>query len=249
MSKSSLERCIFFYLHVWIYPISCKSFQYKPLHIFLAWYLHVEIVGKFCIPRSTGTCKMVMVSSSLTQLGLSLNECWPWSILTVPWQLPWLVADLIQACTKMLWWSASTRNPRSSSLSPLDIRTAATSNWRVFGTNVSKSTMIPIINCKIFSFGIRVNPVDLFYRKTQHRETFHEQKVTTFYKEQSVFVSGMMFLGIFPCRSWVKWRSVVAEFKLFIFSFAKMLISHVGTQQMKVVIAQHAKIKYFGGGR
>lgn len=109
--------------------------------------------------------------------------------------------------------------------------------------------MIPIINCKIFSFGIRANRVDLFYSKAQHRETFHEQKITTFYKEQSVLGSGMMFLGIFPCRSRVKWRSVVVEFKLFIFSFAKMIVSHVGTEQMKVVIAQHEKIKYFWGGR
>ena len=47
----------------------------------------------------------------------------------------------------------------------------------------------------------------------------------------------------------MKWHSAVLEgFKLLIFSFAKMVMFYVGIWWMKVRIAQHAKIKLFGGG-
>lgn len=72
------------------------------------------------------------------------------------------------------------------SLSQLHIRTAAISNWRVFSTYFSKTTMAPIINCKIFSFGIRVNPVYLIYNKTQHEGTFRSQKIATYKREERV---------------------------------------------------------------
>lgn len=106
-------------------------------------------------------------------------------------------------------------------LSQLHIRTAATSNWRVFSICFSKSTMSLIIHCKIFSFGIRVNPVYPFSNKMQYEGTFHQQKIVTFIKKKRRSNSGMMFLKKFSCKSWVKRYSAVLKLKLFIIFFSK----------------------------
>lgn len=125
------------------------------------------------------------------------------------------------------------------SLSPPDIRTA---------TGQYLTPIFPITNCKIFSFGLEWTLLIYFVAKQGTGKLFTSRKSLLFIKNR-VFVSGMMFLGTFPYRSWVKCCYAVVEFKLFIFSFAKMVISHVGIWQVKVITAQHGKIKYFRGGR